>query len=552
MRRGELDNLVFDLSMATSGRGAARRLVNAARQPADAQRRLLHSILRDGRRTAFCHDQGYDQIDGPDSFRAKVPIRDYEGHRPWIERQIAGEAAVTIDRPMMYARTSGTTGEPKRIPITPPVLKGLRSAQRAASFFQHRACPMFRGRILALGGAMREETLPGGVPGGSVTGLIYETMPAVVRAKYVVPPEVFAIEDPDLKYAVVTRLALQHRDLTAVSTANPSTFLRLREHARAHWSELMAELETGGFAAAADLPPAQARSVLAAIAPRPERARELRAAAEIAEPTVAQLWPALAGMVTWTGGSCGLAADAVRQALAPETRMIEAGYVSSEFRGTVVVDVERSLGLPLLEDVFFEFVPVDHWDAGRRDTLLLHELEEEAEYQVIVTTRGGLVRYWINDVVRAGPPIGGTPSLSFVRKGKGVTSITGEKLTESQVNTTLRQVGAGLGLAVAFHLVLADEAAARYRVLIETGDPLDPQVAAAAFDTALTTQNIEYAAKRASGRLGPPEVVALTAGAGAGYRRWCVARGQRDAQFKTQTLQYVRDCSFDFQPWRRV
>lgn len=537
--------------MATAGRSAAMRLLKAAQHPADVQRRLLDSILRDGRRTAFGRDHGYGRIDGPDAFRARVPIRDYEGHRPWIERQIVGEAAVTTETPLMYARTSGTTGEPKRVPITPSVLKGLRSAQRAASFFQHRACPMFRGRILAMAGAMREETLQGGVPSGSVTGLIYETMPAVVRAKYVVPPEVFAIENPDLKYAVVTRLALQHRDLTAVSTANPSTFLRLREHARAHWSELMAELESGGFAAAADLPPAQARSILAAIAPRPERARELRAAAEIAEPTVAQLWPALAGIVTWTGGSCGLAADAVRQALAPGTRMIEAGYVSSEFRGTVIVDVKRSLGLPLLEDVFFEFVPVDHWDDGRRDTLLLHELEEGAEYQVIATTRGGLTRYWINDVVRAGPSIGATPSLNFVRKGRGVTSITGEKLTESQVNTALRQVGARLGLPVAFHLVLADEAAAKYRVLIETDGEVDPPGVAAAFDAALTAQNIEYAAKRASGRLGPPEIEPLTAGAGAEYRRWCVARGQRDAQFKAQTLQHVRECGFDFGPWRR-
>ena len=38
--------------------------------------------------------------------------------------------------------------------------------------------------------------------------------------------------------------------------------------------------------------------------------------------------------------------------------MIDAGYVASEVHGTVVVDAERNLALPLLENVFFEFVPV--------------------------------------------------------------------------------------------------------------------------------------------------------------------------------------------------
>lgn len=549
MRSLDPSNLIFQGAMAVTGRASAMRLLKASRDPAGAQRRLLASILRSARETAFGDAHGYGRIADPDAFRTSVPIRDYEGHRAWIDRQIAGEAAVTRETPLMYARTSGTTGEPKRIPITPSVLKGVRSAQQAASYFQNRACPMFRGRILALGGSKQEEVLPGGVPCGSVTGLIYETMPAVVRAKYVVPPEVFAIEDPDLKYAVVTRLALQHRDLTAVSTANPSTFLRLRDHARAHWSDLMAELESGGFAAAADLPEAQARAVRAALAPRPERARELRAAADIAEPTVEQLWPALAGVVTWTGGSCGLAADAVRQALGPGTRVIEAGYVASEFRGTVVVDVDRSLGLPLLEDVFFEFVPADEWEAGRRDTLLLHELEAGREYQVIVTTPAGLARYWINDVVRAGPPIGRTPSLEFVRKGRGVTSITGEKLTESQVNAVLQAAAARADLAIVFHLALADEAGAKYRLLLETGDGPGASDLGRLVDAGIGAMNIEYASKRASGRLGAVELGWLAPGAGAAYRRWCVSRGQRDAQFKAQTLQYARECAFDFGPW---
>jgi hypothetical protein len=397
---------------------------------------------------------------------------------------------------------------------------------------------------------MREETLPGGAPAGSVTGLIYQTMPGVIRCKYVVPPEVFAIADPDLKYKVVARLALQHGDLSAVATANPSTLLRLRDTCRASWPQFMAELQTGAFAEAEALPPEQAKAVRAALFPAPDRARALRALAGRAEPTVGQLWPRLAAVVTWTGGSCALGADAVRQALPPGARVIEAGYVASEFRGAVVVDVDRSLALPALRDVVFEFVPAEAWDQGRRDTLMLHELDEGGDYQLIATTSGGLYRYHINDIVRAGPRIGRTPTLSFVRKGRGVTSITGEKLTETQVNLALQEIGRRFALRVGFHLVLADEGQAVYRALLEAEGEAPAGALAGALDESLGRLNIEYASKRASGRLGPVEVVALRPGAGSAYRNWCVARGQRDAQFKALTLQTLRECAFDFDAWR--
>jgi hypothetical protein len=418
------------------------------------------------------------------------------------------------------------------------------------TYVQHRACPMFRGRVLVLGGTMREETLPDGTPAGSMTGLIYETMPGPLQRKYVVPPEVFAIRDAELKYAVVTRLALQHADLTAVSTANPSTLLRLRDYGRAHWSNLIAETAAGTFAEAESLPPDQAAAVRGALFPAPARARALDAAAQRAEPTISDLWPQLAGVVTWTGGSCALAAEAVRRSLPRGAMLIEAGYVASELRGTVVVDAGRGVALPVLEDVFFEFVRADRWDAGSRDTVLLHELEEGSDYQVIVTTASGLARYWINDVLRAGPRIGATLSLSFVRKGRGVTNITGEKLTETQVNAAMSTMARRFGCDVLFHLMLADEARSLYVVAVEFDGLVDVTSLGGALDDELGRQNIEYASKRASRRLAPPEILRLAAGAGVAYRRWCVARGQRDSQFKVLALQHARECTFDFAPWR--
>jgi hypothetical protein len=448
----------------------------------------------------------------------------------------------------MYARTSGTTGKPKLIPVTPEVVADLTAAQRAFSYVQHRELDAFRGPVLAIGGALREETLPDGTPAGATTGLIYETMPALIRAKYVVPPAVFGIDDYELKYAVIARLAAQHRDLSMIGTANPSTILRLLEQIRRDAPMLAQDLARGDSQLLARLPAGLAARVRATLRPSPEQARVIADARDGgASLTLDTLWPELRAIMTWLGAGCAGAAAEVRALLPPRARTIDAGYVASEVRGTVVVDAERNLALPLLEHVFFEFAPVDAWDSGDRATLLLTEIEEGRSYYVLVTTAGGLVRYDMHDVVRVTGRIGRTPTLEFVRKGRGVTSLTGEKLTEDQVNLAIATVAERAALRVPFHVVVADAAASRYVAYVEARTREGQADALArALDAELAALNIEYAGKRASARLRPLALVLLAKDAGHAYREHVVRKGQREAQFKVLSLQNATEVDFDF------
>lgn len=545
-------NLGLDFGMATLGRGAYDRLLGQAGDPEAAQRQTLQRILRALATTAFGRSLGLGAINDPEGFRSQVPIHDYEALRPWFDREIAGEAgAISPTRPIMYARTSGTTGAPKLIPVTAEVAAGLRRAQWAMTFAQHQATRAFGGRLLAMAGASREVTLPDGTAAGAATGLIYETAPRLLRAKYVVPPKVFEIGDFDLKYQVLARLAVQHGDLSAIATANPSSILRLLEVLREVTPSLIGEIAIGGCAVADRLPADQRTAVLTAIRPSPRRARFLDGLDRQGRPaSLAAFWPNLRAVVAWTQGSCGLAASAVAAMLPPGGRMIEAGYVASETRGTVVVDVERGLGFPLIDDVFYEFAPVETWDEGARDTLLLHQLEPGRDYQVLITTAAGLVRYHMNDVVRATEPIRRTPTLAFVRKGLGVTSITGEKLTEDQVSAGMRRLSERLGIGFPFYVLLADDVNAFYVAHLQTEAPdADPVAIASLLDQALCALNIEYASKRHSGRLKPLCANLLRPEAPAAYRRHLVAKGQREAQLKILSLQRSQDCDFEFSPY---
>src|SRR6185503_19219696 len=353
MLRGAIANLCFTVGIETAGRVAHRKLLRAAVEPRGAQRAALAGILRALAPTELGQTYDYADIHDPDEFRRRVPIHDYERLRPYVARQIAsGGTVLTPTRPVMYARTSGTTGEPKLVPVTQDVVETLRHAQRVFSYVQHRELGAFSGRVLAIGGALREDTLPDGTPVGSATGLIYATMAQPIRHKYVVPAEVFEIHDYELRYALIARLAVQHRSLSMIATANPSTILRLFQQIESDGPALAVDLAEGTSRVLARLPTPLARRIASALKRRPAQARVLAEAGAGNSLPLAQLWPQLRAVMTWLGAGCATAAEHVRTLLPNGVRMIDAGYVASEVRGTVVVDAEQDLALPLLEDVF--------------------------------------------------------------------------------------------------------------------------------------------------------------------------------------------------------
>ncbi|MDR2195568.1 MAG: GH3 auxin-responsive promoter family protein, partial [Gallionellaceae bacterium] len=512
-----LANAAFAIAMATRGRHAYRRLLSQARDPQAAQTNALRAILAANTHTEQGKRFDLSRINNANDYRSAVPIQDYADLSAQITRQIEGESNVlSPEKPLMYARTSGTTGTAKYIPVTPSVFAQAREAQRAMAYVTHRALNAFRGKIVGLVGSGSEEILADGTPAGAMTGMIYASMPRFMRAKYIVPPDVFSIPDYEEKYRAIARYAVCESDVSAIATANPSTLLRLLDVIHAHLPDL-AKYAT------------------------PARRKTLEALAERGEITLADLWPRLRTVITWLGGGCAIAAATVRAQLPSGAMMTDGGYVASEVRGTIVMDLERNLALPMLGDVFFEFVPASDWEAGGRDTLLLHELELDADYHVIVSTCAGLLRYHMNDVLRVTGRIGNTPTLQFMRKGRGVTNITGEKLSEDQIHAAL----AALPAPPLFYIVLADARRAVYRAHIEaSGDPVE---LAAAIDAHLRRNNLEYEAKRASGRLKPLEVVLLRAGTGEAYHRHIVEKKrQREAQVKVLALQNADECDFDF------
>ena len=116
------------------------------------------------------------------------------------------------------------------------------------------------------------------------------------------------------------------------------------------------------------------------------------------------------------------------------------GYMASEGRGATPLVNSGAGGVLNVTSHFFEFVPEEERDDPDATFLTCDQLESNREYYIYFTTSAGLYRYDINDVVRVVDFYRNTPVIQFVRKGQGMTSITGEKLTESQVTGALVDV----------------------------------------------------------------------------------------------------------------
>jgi hypothetical protein len=214
--------------------------------------------------------------------------------------------------------------------------------------------------------------------------------------------------------------------------------------------------------------------------------------------------------------------------------------MASEGRGATPLVNAGAGGVLNVSSHFFEFVPEEERDSPDKEFLTADQLESNREYYVYFTTSAGLYRYDINDVVRVVDFYRNTPVIQFVRKGQGMTSITGEKLTESQVTGALVDVVDVHGFDILHFTACVEWSEPPYYAFYaELGESMSSdraRVFAQAMDAAISARNIEYEAKRESQRLGPPVLKRVAPGTYVGLRQKRVSEGAPEAQVKIPQL----------------
>ncbi|MBJ96341.1 MAG: acyl-CoA synthetase [Rickettsiales bacterium] len=539
-------SLALRIIFGIKGWQARRSFNRALAHPEERQNELLKRILEREANTAFGKDHDFAQIRNRDDYRKAVPIRDYEGFRPYVDRLTAGEQSVlTTEAPWMFATTSGTTDQPKLIPVNRAWRKAtteLMSLWLSSAQKDHPG--IFRHKILTMVSPAIEGWAACGLPIGSVSGVTRRNMPWIVRRSYCNPYEVMEIRDYDARYRVAIRMGYADQ-VSMMATPNPSTLLRLAETGAAHGEQIVRAIHDGvlGFKLCEEGQPhyeeqlAIATSLSQRLRPRRQRARQLEKLLEthgVLRPR--DVWPRLAMLGCWLGGSAGIQSKKLEEWYGTVPKR-DLGFRATEGTMTVPLTDNSPSGAPALQHGFFEFIPEQEIESECPPTLLAHELEPGGRYYILLTTEAGLYRYDINDIIEVQGRHAGSAMFAFARKGRDMASITGEKIHTNQVLIAADKASEHCDLKWTQIQMIPDVEDSRYDLLIEPSSDdaseLSLQQFAAALDQELCRCNDEYRQKRKSHRLHQPRVFKMKQG---WYqRKWkadVIDRGKRDYQYK--------------------
>ncbi len=510
----------------------------------ESQREVLQDLLRLNTGTRFAADFGLYPGMSLEEYRQRVPVGGYDLVQPYVERLTQGDTQALLgskNRLLMFAVTSGTTSESKLIPVTNRFLRDYRRGWQAwgiGAYYKHVRLQKLN--IVQIISSHRRFLSPAGIPCGNISGLVASMQGAIVRSMYSVPAEIAEIPDPAAKRYAVVRCAVSDPFVGMIITANPSTVLQMTDVITQNTERLIHDIRTGEISST-EIPTPLLKRLRKRFRPNPARAMQLHdQLKKHGSLSPKEIWPELAALGVWCGGSAAAYIPELRT-LFPGIAIRDHGLHASEGRMTMPLEDESSAGVLEISTHFFEFMPVAEELSSNPVTLEAHELQEGQEYFILLTTSSGLCRYNIQDVVRCVGFYGSTPLLEFRHKGAHISSITGEKLAESQVVEAVQAAAADLQVSLR-RFTLTPEWAdpPGYTLFVELGDhgiirgdnnmylSSEHQIRlnelAEAVDQMLAANNVEYREKRESGRLRPARCEFLSRDA---WQRFHASRTQR-------------------------
>lgn len=488
--------------------------------------------------SAFARQYDLHRVRKPDDLRRALPLMTYEDYRPWIDRVAAGETAALFtprQRPLMFATSSGTTAQPKLVPVTPAFVTDYRRGWNVFGLKMLTDHPQAILRpILQSTGRYDAAHTPAGIPCGAITGLLARTQKRIVRRFYVGRPEVAHLPDPQVRYYTLMRLGIV-RDVAFAITANPATLIQLARTANDHAETLIRDVRDGTLNPKMINDPRLHQHLACTLRPDPARAAELAHLRNQHDALRPRDYWNITFLACWTGGSMGHYLDRLADWWGP-VPVRDIGLLASEGRVSLPLEDGTPHGVLDVTAGVYEFIPLEEVNSPQPSTVNWRDLELGQDYAVVLSNATGLLRYRLDDIVRVHDRLGQTPIIEFLHRAGRVASVAGEKLTENQVVAAVRRVCRERSLPE-FDFVLAPvwSDPPRYRL----SSPFTPDDGLArALDHALAAENEEYESRRKSNRLDILQVRTLPADAITTMDRHLLAQRRGSAE------QYKRPCLF--------
>ena len=194
-----------------------------ANNPIETQQRVFESLISKATETKFGKEHDFISINTYNDFVKRVPIRDYEALKPYIELAVAGkEHILWPGKPIYFAKTSGTTSGSKHIPITKASMPfHIEAARNAILLYIHETgkSKFVDGKMIFLQGSPILET-KNGIQFGRLSGIVAHYVPKYLQKNRMPSYKTNCIEDWETKVDAIVEETLPE-NMTVISGIPP-------------------------------------------------------------------------------------------------------------------------------------------------------------------------------------------------------------------------------------------------------------------------------------------------------------------------------------------
>lgn len=331
----------------------ARRTAKWVDSPVKTQQRVFQELIAKAKNTRFGKEHGFEQIRLHSDYVEKVPIRDYEELKGYVQMIMDGQDDVLWPgKPAYFGKTSGTTSGAKYIPITKESIKHQVEASRNAilSYIHETGNAEFvDGKMIFLQGSpvLGEK---GGIKMGRLSGISAHYVPNYLQKNRLPSWETNCIEDWETKVDKIVE-ETEQQNMTVIAGI-PSWVQMYFEKLHAKTGKKVGELfrEFQLF-------------IYGGVNYEPYRAKFENLIGRKVDSI--ELFPASEGFFAYQ-------------------------------------DSQREKGMLLLlnSGIFYEFVKADEFFSENPKRLTIADVELDADYAMVISTNAGLWAYNLGDTVR--------------------------------------------------------------------------------------------------------------------------------------------------------
>jgi hypothetical protein len=459
------------------------------------QKQIFAHLLSSASNTKFGQEHGFKDIKSYTEFATKIPLRDYDQMKPYIERAMRGEADVLWPGKVeLFAKSSGTTGDrSKFIPVTAEFLRRCHYTAGTQMLMVHckesTNASIFSGKSLTLGGSHKIVEVNKEAVAGDLSALLMQNLPSWARFFRTPKLSIALMDEWESKLEAIAEECIP-QNITNIVGVSSWTLVLMKKI-----------LEKTG------------------------------------KKHIHEVWPNLE--VFFHGGVSFTPYKEQFQAVFPGKKMkyVETYNASEGFFGIEDVPGSGDLLLMANHGIFYEFIPVEQVYTSNPRAYELDEVEKDVNYAMVISTSGGLWRYLIGDTVRftSIAPY----RIKITGRTKHFINAFGEELmienAEKALSKACEQTGAAIVEYTAGPVFMGQGNTGGHEWLIEfEKEPEDLRQFIKILDDTLKSVNSDYDAKRNNDFiLNFPVVHKMQKNT---FHKWLKARGKLGGQNKVPRL----------------